>query len=183
MDLLKYIGILPALIVLLRPKAKPKAKPEGIGNTYDIEDEINGQTQFFNVYEIKPQTDGRTNGRFNILLRQAANKSGVYVIMKTSNAGRSSIVYVGHATKNLYKTVTRHFHEWTHTSEQVSYNPKKNNYKVKLIFTRPEAAPELECYLINEFQPIDNTEKCKGWTYERAAEKLSTEPIDEYVPF
>lgn len=178
MEFYKYIAILPALIVLLKPKQKQKK----IGNVYDIEDEVTSTTPFFDVYDIKPKTGGRVHGKFNILIRESKNKAGVYVISRKSSRGRS-IVYIGHATKNLYKTITRHFHEWTHTSEQVTYDPTKHDYEVKIFYTRPEAAPEIECYFINEFQPVDNTDKCKGWTYERAAEKLSTEPEEEYVPF
>jgi hypothetical protein len=172
-DFYKYILTIPALYLLLRPN-KDNTQSQKIGKTFDIEKEVINRTGLFNVYEKKP-SEGK-NGKFSEELKNAKNKAGVYLI----SLGRK-IIYIGHSSTNLYKTITRHFHEWKHEGRQVSYDPTKGNYKIQILYTSGKAAPQLECYLISNFKPVDNDSKCKNWNL-KYAENILTEEEEE-APF
>lgn len=102
---------------------------------------INGINQFTEVYPAfgKPQMDW------------AKNKSGVYFIEENGQ-----IVYIGHSTYNLYKTITRHFQTWQPTQYRATYTPGANRYRVKAILTTPNEAANLEARLIKQHKPRDN---------------------------
>jgi hypothetical protein len=96
--------------------------------------------------------------------------AGAYLISE-ERAGKKAIVYVGMASKDVKKTLYRHFQKWTDKRsdwgkkaqiyERVTYvdkNPER--YRVKVIFckTAKEAA-DLETFFILKFKPRDNTLK------------------------
>ena len=64
------------------------------------------------------------DGKTNFPLRK---KSGVYLIKKKD---LGSIVYVGFSGSDLYKTMYRHFQQWTHPQQPVvTYvNQDRNNF-------------------------------------------------------
>lgn len=95
----------------------------------------------------------QNNGRTTYM--NTRNKSGVYIIKENG-----TVVYVGHSQSNLYKTLYRHFQEWKHPYQEViTYKGKKKDYTVRVILTTPSQAPRLEAYLVNKYQPRDNSHK------------------------
>jgi excinuclease UvrABC nuclease subunit len=83
------------------------------------------------------------------------NQSGVYVIRKKES---HKVVYVGFSKNQLYKTVYRHFQTWTDISRttQTRFTYPKKGYQVRIIFTTPARAQQMEKYLIQLFKPKDN---------------------------
>ena len=85
------------------------------------------------------------------------NKSGVYIIKEF---GR--LVYIGSSTKNLYKTLYRHFEKWNHRGQEViTYvnRLRANNYTVRVILCTAAQAVKLERALILKHRPRDNENK------------------------
>lgn len=102
---------------------------------------INGINVFTEVYPQygKPQ------------MNWAKNQTGVYFIEENGQ-----IVYIGHSTYNLYKTITRHFQNWEPTQYRATYTPGAAKYRVKAILTDPTEAANLEARLIKQHKPRDN---------------------------
>ena len=98
-------------------------------------------------------------------LRYDKIQSGVYLI-KSERTG--NIVYVGVSETNLYRTIYRHFQQWTDISrtKQTRFTYKKEGYKVRVIFTTKSRALILEKYLILKINPKDNPRKYNDYLTE-----------------
>jgi len=94
-------------------------------------------------------------GKTNFPIRK---KSGVYLIKKKD---LGSIVYVGFSGTDLYKTMYRHFQQWTHPQQPVvTYvNQDRKNFLVRVIYCTPKQAATLEELLIIKYKPYDNPQK------------------------
>lgn len=106
-----------------------------------------------------PYKDGKTNIPH---LRYDKPQSGVYFIKSDRT---DKIVYIGFSEANLYKTIYRHFQEWTDISRTVKtrFTYAKFGYQVRVIFTTPARAALLEKYLILRMKPRDNGLKYDGY--------------------
>lgn len=148
-DLLKIAGLF-WILSGDSSQEQPTAKPHQVQPRAAAVGKIT-ESNWFNPYKKEPFP---SKGQFDERIRQAKGKAGVYIIKENNK-----IVYVGHSKTQLYKTITRHFHKWEHTSRQVSYDVFSANYKVKIIFTPKSEAKDLECKLILKHNPRDNQEK------------------------
>lgn len=94
-------------------------------------------------------------------IRHLQEKIGVYHIFEGDKR-----VYVGHSKYNLYKTILRHFQEWTDREQpgRITYvNNELSRYTVKVWLTSKYDAPILEETHILKYRPRDN--KMKVDTY------------------
>lgn len=115
-----------------------------------------GQTEWFEPYEKKGFLD--SYGKFDARIRAAKDKSGCYVIKENEK-----VVYVGMSrTNNLYKTLTRHFQQWTANQRVNTYDVWSNTYKVKIIYTTQRKAERMECELFKKYKPRDNDDNPCG---------------------
>ena len=131
--------------------------------------------------------DGSTNMVF------FKNKSGVYIIRERTKISGYKIVYIGYSATNLYKTIMRHFQEWSDPrGKRVTYIDKINkpgyNYLVTVSTCVPSLAERLEAYLIKKNKPRDNQEKYEALKltkqHTEAHDKFkNSEPDAEAVPF
>jgi hypothetical protein len=111
------------------------------------------KTKFFKPYFKN------TNGKDACTLKANAltDKAGVYFI-RSMRTGK--IVYVGHSTTQLHKTIYRHFQEWNDRQqngrrfERKTYS--KYGYEVRFIKTTAAQAERLERYFIQKLKPRDN---------------------------
>lgn len=89
-------------------------------------------------------------------------QSGVYLI-RSDRTGQ--IIYIGFSEGNLYKTIYRHFQEWTDISREVKtrFTYNKTGYSVRVIFCNPGRAALLEKYLIMKMKPRDNDYKYQNY--------------------
>lgn len=109
------------------------------------------KTRFVDPYNEK--------GRINLPTCPKCRQSGVYLI-KSKRSG--AIIYVGHSSTNLYKTILRHFQTWNdRKQERFVYN--KTGYTIRVIFTTPSRAALLEKYLILKLKPRDNKMKYENY--------------------
>ncbi|MDD3739136.1 MAG: hypothetical protein PHP31_07580 [Lentimicrobiaceae bacterium] len=108
--------------------------------------------------------------------KDTQNKKGVYLIKENNK-----VVYIGHSTYNLYKTMYRHFQKWSHKQQQViSYNDRMNskNYTVRIVLTNTaKQAQALERALIIKYRPRDN--EIKYSSFLQPAEKLIVENYEK----
>lgn len=83
----------------------------------------------------------------------AKGRSGVYKIFRNKK-----LVYIGHSTYDLYKTVTRHFQKWDKKQYRVTYYKEKYSQKFQVQFGLCDAkwAVRLERALIKKNKPKDN---------------------------
>lgn len=93
---------------------------------------------------------GKTNFKFT------DGKAGIYIIKENLK-----VVYVGHSQTNLYKTLYRHFQQWTAQQYVTSYAAriKRNSYLISVLLTTPAAAPRIEKYFVLQHNPRDNKAK------------------------
>jgi excinuclease UvrABC nuclease subunit len=111
-------------------------------------------------------------------------KAGVYFIKDNTN----TIIYIGHSSTNLYKTIYRHFQEWN-DRRQFRHIYDKYGYTVRVITTTPTQAPRVEAYLIQKMQPRDNEIKYENATYFKDIKLKDIEPlskdeiIDDNAPY
>ena len=120
------------------------------------------------------------NGKTNFPIR---NKSGVYLIYKkqTLSAGNKlKLVYVGFSTKDLYKTMYRHFQNWDGyilpDQTRVIYKNTKN-IKIRVCYTNTaQQANQLETALILKYKPKDNPRKYEKY----AADKNEIKILDQF---
>lgn len=112
-----------------------------------------------NVYKIE-------NGNFRSNIDYLKDQTGVYFIYDDSG----KLVYIGHSTSNLKKTIMRHFQQWSLSRfeelqgvsrDRITYtsNKQKRTYKVKAYITKKGDAYKLEQTLIEKYRPRDNKEK------------------------
>ena len=102
-------------------------------------------------------------GKTNIpILRYDKKQSGVYLI---KNDKTDKIVYVGYSEGRLYDTIYRHFQKWTDIQRAVKtrFTYPKHGFSIRIIFTTPLRASNLEKYLIMKMQPPDNDFKYKNY--------------------
>ncbi|MEM9846254.1 MAG: GIY-YIG nuclease family protein, partial [Bacteroidota bacterium] len=125
--------------------------------------------EWMNPYARLPTSDKR--GKSNLTDWQG--RSGIYFIKENRK-----IVYIGHSTTNLYKTITRHFQVWNDSAQEgrIWYNVQgKNSYRVKLHEYEPDEAQEVECALIQKYQPRDNKMKLQSCNSAEENEQLKRE--------
>lgn len=133
-------------------------------------------SKFFPPYYEKNGVDHCT------LKTDYLKKAGVYFIKENG-----IIVYVGHSSTILYKTIYRHFQKWDDKrSERKVYN--KYSCTIRIITTTPTQAPRLEGYLIQKMQPRDNEIKYDLINFDAVKLKdIAPIPkedlIDEEAPF
>jgi excinuclease UvrABC nuclease subunit len=85
-------------------------------------------------------------------------RPGVYLI---KNLPENEIVYVGYSGNNLYRTMYRHFQQWSHSEQPVVTYANKNlaDYVCRVIYCTPKQAATLEEMLILKHKPKDNPQK------------------------
>jgi len=108
-------------------------------------------------------SDGKTT------FKNALNKSGVYLIKENGK-----VVYVGYSGNNLYRTMYRHFQQWTAGQHVVSYanRLKRNDYKVRVIYCTATQAGKLEKALIHKHQPRDNNKVDNSYEIDNSTSDL-----------
>lgn len=83
-------------------------------------------------------------------LRQG-RQAGVYLISDAAG----DIVYIGFSANQLYKTLYRHFETWN-DRRQARNTYDRNTHQVRVIYTTPKRAGQIEMYLVNKLKPRDN---------------------------
>jgi len=138
------------------------------------------QNDFHDVYKVLPTT--QSNGRTAI--REYENKAGIYIILEENlKTKKEEIVYVGHSSYDLYKTILRHFQKWTDTEQnRISYKKriinKTHNYKISVGITPKRSAKLVERELILMYAPRDNKEKLVFYE-----QKSDVEILKQYEKF
>jgi hypothetical protein len=101
-------------------------------------------------------------------------QAGVYLIKENG-----TLVYVGYAGECLYRTLYRHFQNWTsksyHSNKvapapyRVSYRQQmsSNTYEVRLIHCSKKQASRLEKVLILRYNPRDNRIKYQQYELDK----------------
>ena len=96
------------------------------------------------------------------------NTSGVYLIYKkVTILGNSKyqLSYVGYSGTNLYKTLYRHFEDWSASAQTRTTYKNLKNIRVEVIYTNTaEQAFNLEKALIIKLKPKDNPNKYENYT-------------------
>ena len=106
-----------------------------------------------------------------------AKRPGVYLIYQNNE-----LVYVGHSSYDLYKTMYRHFQRWNDPKQaRVTYSPENTNIKVRVIYTTAIRAKKLEKALILKYQPKDNPEKYENFVLDKKSEKVLIEAENEFT--
>jgi excinuclease UvrABC nuclease subunit len=120
----------------------------------------------------------KANGRTNYPNIQG--KTGVYIIKKDE-----TIVYIGHSTSDLYKTLYRHFQSWNDKTQVRTVYPKsqRNKYTVRVVLTSKAKAPRLEKALICKYQPKDNPQKYTTACLSNPDKKAAREYFNEGVSY
>lgn len=113
--------------------------------------------------------EGKTNFRYTF------EKCGVYLIQNK----KGKIVYVGESQSNLYKTMYRHFQNWT-TSQQVRAVYPKQGYTVRVVLTKRAEAPHLEMALILKYKPRDNPNKLQTALFNTYQKNQQNESLEDY---
>jgi hypothetical protein len=128
-----------------------------------------------------PYTFNKLGQRFTTFPER--KKSGVYLIKEDN-----TIVYIGYSTKDLYKTMYRHFQAWNHREQEViTYAGQDlDRYSVRVIYCTPKQAEAAEKYLIKKYKPRDNTYKYEDIilnTYDKSTGKKiqETQTAPDYV--
>lgn len=110
----------------------------------------------------------RPNGR--CAFPETKSRSGIYLIKENDK-----LVYIGFSSADLYKTMYRHFQEWTDRSYKggrvipaeirVTYKArmKRNRYTVRIVFCTAIQAARLEKMLIIKHNPRDNHLKYENY--------------------
>lgn len=100
--------------------------------------------------------------------------AGVYMIYKNG-----SLRYVGYSGNNLYRTLYRHFQDWSKSKQQrVVYDPDK--VQVRVIYCKRQVqAYKLETALILKYSPPDNPKKYEEYEPDESELKVLAEYNDE----
>lgn len=119
---------------------------------------------------------GKTN------VSELVDRSGVYLIYEDRK-----LVYIGHSTTNMYKTLLRHFQRWDDPAQiRITY-PQTKTYRVSIVYTTAQQAPRLEFALIKRYQPRDNPDKYENQKAQgadiRALHTFLDTPVDQIAPF
>ena len=121
------------------------------------------KTRFIPIYNSK----GNSNISF------ARGKSGVYLIKDKET---NNIVYIGYSATQLDDTITRHFREWKDKRQVRVMYRDRSRYTVRIVFTTPAKALQLESALIIKYRPKDNPDKLEKYTLNPSLAKA----IDSY---
>ena len=117
------------------------------------------------------------NGKINknLKLKPSGNQSGVYIIKRGND-----IKYIGYSANNVYKTLTRHFQDWSSSRQQrVTYNPG-DKLKVRIIYTNTALqAATLERALIIKYKPDDNPNKYEQYLLTDKENKTIVQYLDD----
>lgn len=139
-------------------------------------------SKFFPPYYEKNDVDHCT------LKTTFQTESGVYFLKNKEG----EITYIGSSKTNLYKTIYRHFQDWSSsTQKRVTYG--KYSHTLRIILTTPTQSLRVETYLLNKHVPKDNTIITKLGIKEKANYKdlkfksftpiAKDEIIDENAPY
>ena len=106
-------------------------------------------------------------------------KPGVYLIYKNSE-----LRYVGMSSTNLYRTMYRHFQEWTDRKQERVVYKYLSGIKCRVIYCTANQAAKLERALILKYKPTDNPNKFDLYKIDESDEKILTQARQaEEVPF
>jgi predicted GIY-YIG superfamily endonuclease len=89
----------------------------------------------------------------------ARNIGGVYLIFK-----KDRLVYCGYSRSNLYRTLYRHFQEWTSPQSRTIYYDLKDITVTVIYCKLPRQAAALEKAIIIKHKPRDNDHKYDMYT-------------------
>lgn len=142
---------------------------------------VNGKSIMNGIYGMKRSSfvppynsDGSTT------LPNVKNKSGIYIIKEDNQ-----IVYIGYSANNLYRTLYRHFQQWTggrgEAKAGTTYVNKMNRhtYTVRAVITTPTQDPRLEAALIEKHQPRDNELKLIKYAEDKTAGAVEVEKYQQ----
>jgi excinuclease UvrABC nuclease subunit len=106
---------------------------------------------------------------------------GVYLIYKDSK-----LRYVGFSATNVYRTMYRHFQEWTDSKQtRITYKNLKG-ILVRVIYCSPTNAAKIERALIVKYRPQDNPDKLNNYILtpgeQSIVEQVASSPYSD-VPF
>lgn len=130
------------------------------------------KSSYFRPYNDK----GGTN------LKNLSKKAGVYIIRQ----GRE-IVYIGYSGVNLYKTITRHFQDWSASKQKRAvYKPMDESLSIRVIVTTPTRAEKLERLLIIKYKPRDCTFKYNSYVPKKSDDLMMEDweraPVYKFNP-
>lgn len=92
----------------------------------------------------------KVDGKISTNFRNTYQKSGVYIIKDKKT---NKILYVGGSSNNVYRTMYRHFQEWSDKQKRATY--KKFGTKIRVILGTKNQAFRLERYLTKKLDPRD----------------------------
>tara|TARA_R100001163_G_scaffold35727_1_gene27453 strand:- start:1861 stop:2259 length:399 start_codon:yes stop_codon:yes gene_type:complete len=92
----------------------------------------------------------KVDGKIRTNFRNTYKKSGVYIIKDKKT---NKILYVGGSSNNVYRTMYRHYQEWSDQQKRATY--KKFGTKVRVILGTKNQAYRLERYLTKKLDPRD----------------------------
>lgn len=134
----------------------------------------------------------KPNGRCSF--PETKERTGVYLIKENDK-----LVYVGYSSTDLYKTMYRHFQEWTDRPYKggralppeirVTYKArmKRNHYTVRIVFATAAQAARLEKMLIIKYNPRDNHLKYENYNQTAwditAIDSYFETPVERDIPF
>lgn len=109
------------------------------------------------------------------------NVPGVYIVYKGKE-----IIYVGFSKNNLYRTLYRHFQDWSKSKQyRAVFNPE--NVKVRVVYTKTaKQAFILEAALIKKYDPIGNKYNTDLFTDEQKQKELENfeeEPTKSVIQY
>jgi len=90
------------------------------------------------------------------------NVPGVYMIYKDN-----ILRYVGYSGTNLYRTLYRHFQDWSSSNQKRTVYKNLANIKVRVIYCSSSKAEALEKALIIKLKPKDNPHKYEKYTTDK----------------
>jgi len=101
------------------------------------------------------------------------NVPGVYMIYKDSE-----LVYVGYSGNNLYRTMYRHFQDWSKSKQYRAIYSE--NVLVRVVYTKTAAqANNLETALIIKYDPPGNKNTYPGFETDAKEDKALEIYLDE----
>ncbi len=101
--------------------------------------------------------------------------------------GQKKPIYVGSSVGNLYKTILRHFQQWSSTDRYDRGTFDRKRAWVRVLLCPPSQARKLEMALILKHQPAGNPIKYKQMELDladkvllKAAEAAEWTPFDDF---
>lgn len=137
------------------------------GSRQSISGPIKAKTAFRPVY-----VNGKPNKE---LIKAGYNRPGTYIIKVNGN-----IRYIGYSGTNVYKTLTRHFQDWSSSRQTRVTYPKASYVTARIIYTNTaDQAAKLERALILKHNPEDNPNKYEK--YQTQLEFSQPPILDSYL--